>query len=130
MLELAKDIKTELNNNKNWLTFNNVRMNFYGTKKYFIYIYKTIENRKSKLISAGQFLKKENYNIIAINYIIFKEINQDEFNTLIKHEMLHNILNHKDDKCNEEEYTDIHKELRGYMTKKELICELTMRCKF
>lgn len=122
--------------NEDWENVKEIRMNFYDKKiykglVYFIYVYDNPRKRQNgELIDAGQLIKNCSHNVIAVNYKVFKKLDQDEFDALIKHEMLHNILNHKEGTCNEQQYIDVHKELWAHMTKKELIAELTLRCKF
>lgn len=87
---------------------------------------KLIENKSNK-ISVGSYRKINGNDVVVVDYDLFVRAIKDEVDALIKHEMLHGILGHVNEKCSMETYIREHKKLFTHMTKKELINHMMLQ---
>ena len=94
----------------------------YRSKEYWIFLYKI--PKEINWFSAGQFMKLGERNVVAVNSRIYKKITKSEFRSIVKHEILHDIMGHRDEKVSRGDYIQIHKKLWSMMSKQDLINEL------
>jgi len=109
-----------------------IQMRYYGNKTYKktnFMIFLNRSKQKGKSVTAGMMINLSN-PCILIDSEVYKEIPQDEFDSLVKHEMLHAILGHKNKSCTKKKYLEMHRELYEYMTKIELIHHQLMSNRF
>jgi len=103
----------------------------YNKGKYVVYLYK-LHKKSNVSVATGGFIKKvKGLKVVFINNDVVEiSATKEEIDSLIKHEILHFVLKHKNNKCSVETYLKRHKEMYKLMTKKELINHLIIHQRF
>lgn len=122
-----KDCKTK------WFKFedlNGILVRWYKDIQYKKINYRIFLYKFDTKISIQAFFKKINgRRYVLIDCRAFKIATKEELNALIKHEILHDVLKHKNIAGTKKYYVEKHKEIFLNMTKKELVNHATLHYK-